>query len=48
MVEVGPVELAAGPGEVALVVQTRPFDDVERPEDTGPASTSTTVIPFEL
>jgi hypothetical protein len=48
VLEAWPIELAAGPAEVALVLHTLPFEDIDRPADAGPASTSTTVVPFEL
>jgi hypothetical protein len=48
VLEVGPIEFAPGPAEVALVLHTLPFEDIERPEDAGPRTTSTTVMPFEL
>lgn len=48
VLEVWPIEAAPGPAEVALVLHTLPFEDIERPGDAGAGSTSTTVMPFEL
>jgi hypothetical protein len=48
VIEVWPIEPAPGPAEVALVLHTLPFEDIDRPGDAGPPSTSTTVMPFVL
>jgi hypothetical protein len=48
VLEIWPVEPAPGPAEVALVLHTLPFETIDRPDDAGPRSTATTVLPFEL
>lgn len=48
VLEVGPLALAPGRAEVALTVHMRPFDEIDRPDDAGPPSTSTRVVPFTV
>jgi hypothetical protein len=48
VLELGPVSLSAGPGEVQLTVNNLPFDVIDRPDLTGPPSVSTKVLTFSV
>jgi hypothetical protein len=48
VLELGPVSLAPGPGEVRLTVHSLPFEVIDRPDLTGPASVSTRVLAFSV
>jgi hypothetical protein len=48
VLELGPVSLVPGPGEVQLTIHSLPFDVIDRPDLTGPPSVSTKILTFSV
>lgn len=48
VLEVGPLDLTPGRAEAAITLHTLPFDTIDQPDDAGPPSTTTRVVPFTV